>query len=205
VAVCSEAATDFHPRHLRPHAALAGAHLPLSCVSPGTAPHGVAAAGTSPSFHAWVFADAGLPLLRASLGAAPRGVATTDTPTLSRCGYLPMRASHHCGRVLEWLHAVCVVVGTLSTSLYRGMDTCRCAPPTVAGESKNGSARCGGGWHPHSSRHGRLSVPVSHHRGQVRERLHAVWRRSEPPPSVLRVGQWEHCQRFWAKVQLRLV
>jgi hypothetical protein len=33
-------------------------------------------------------------------------------------------------------------------SLYPGAGACRCAPPTVAGESKNGSTRCGGGRHP---------------------------------------------------------
>ena len=76
-------------------------------------------------------------------------------------------------------------------------DLCWCAPPTAAGESGRGSARCGGGRHPlsvqartllrASPRRGRvrngsalsgggrrLPVRAYHHRGRVRKAPHGV-------------------------------
>jgi hypothetical protein len=58
----------------------------------------------------------------------------------------------------------------------------RCAPPTIVGESRNGSTCCGGGRPPSSSRRGRWPVRASHQCRRVRERLCMVWQRSAPSP-----------------------
>jgi hypothetical protein len=55
-------------------------------------------------------------------------------------GGVPVRASHHYGRVQERLRTV----------WQRPSHAGSCAPPTIAGESGNGSARCGGGRQPSS-------------------------------------------------------
>ena len=72
--------------------------------------------------------------------------------------------------------ALCGVVATAPPLVMT--FACRCAPPSVAGESRCGSARCGGDRHVW----GFLLARPSHRRGRVRERLRAVWRR--PTPSV---------------------
>jgi hypothetical protein len=59
---------------------------------------------------------------------------------------------------------------------------CRCAPPTVAGESENSSARCGGDRHP-------LSVCASHHRGKTGNGSRCVAAAGAPcwctPPTIV--------------------
>jgi hypothetical protein len=58
------------------------------------------------------------------------------------------------------------------------MDDYRCTPPTVMGDSNNGSMRCGS---VPPSRHERLLVRTSDRRGQVWEWLSEVWREPTPP------------------------
>jgi len=59
-------------------------------------------------------------------------------------------------------------VAATGDPLYLGMMSCRCAPPTIAAESGNGSMRCGGGWQaPYPSSRRNLPVRASHFRGRV--------------------------------------
>jgi hypothetical protein len=132
----------------------AGAHLPPSQASLRTAPRGVAATGTPcrcvpptivarPVMALGVWrrpappAGAHLPPSWTSPGTAPRGVTAAGTPAGARLP--PSRAS--LGMAPRG-----VAVG--STLLRPGADVCRCTPPTVMGESGNGSARCGGSRQP---------------------------------------------------------
>jgi hypothetical protein len=108
---------------------LSGACLPPSRASPRMAPHSVAAAG-KPLFGTKV--GARLPLSRASPGTAPCGVAAAGFR-------FPVRASHCRGRVRNG-SARC---GGGRKAL--SWKVCRCAPPSVMGESEIGSVRCGGG------------------------------------------------------------
>jgi len=131
-----------------------------------------------------LLAGARLPSSRASPGVAPRGVAATGT----------------------------------------SRDLCWCAPPTAAGESRRGSARCGGGRHPLCSGENAFAYLPSSRASP--EWLRAERRRStfvgallpssraspkgsawcgggrQPPQS--RVDLWRLWQRFWAKGQLKL-
>jgi hypothetical protein len=86
-------------------------------------------------------------------------------PHASRRGRLSVRASYQRGRVREWLRAVRGWPAPLLSPSRRGRFVVRAS--TVAGESGNGFARCGGGRHPPPSRRGCLLVRVSHHHGRV--------------------------------------
>jgi hypothetical protein len=85
---------------------------------------------------------------------------------------------------LNLIRRPCVVVAGDHPSTA---DACWRAPPTVAGESGKGFARCAGNRHPNpqtpSSRRQHLPVHASHYRGRVQERLHTVWWRPAPPTS----------------------
>jgi hypothetical protein len=112
-------------------------------------------------------------------------------PSLSSSGrgHLSMRASHRRGRVRERLRTVWRQPAS-PTSLRPGVDACRCAPPTVAGESV--WLRVVWRWPATSlspSRRGRLPVRASHQCGRVREWLHKVWRRPATSFSLSRRGR----------------
>jgi hypothetical protein len=82
------------------------------------------------------------------------------TPTPPRRGRLSVRASLRRGRVRERLRAVWRRP-TTPVFLRLGVDACWCAPPTIAGESVNGSAWCGGDRLLPQFRRGRLSARAS--------------------------------------------
>lgn len=75
---------------------------------------------------------------QASPRTAPHGVAAIGRR-------LPVHASYHRGGVQEWLRTMW---WRPRNPLLPGVIACRCAPPTVVGESGNGSVRCGGGRQP---------------------------------------------------------
>ena len=85
-----------------------------------------------------------LPPLWVSLEWVSRGVVATGTPspmTLVGVHLPPPWVS------LETTpHGLAVV----SNTLHSGMEACGCVPPTIAGETENGSAWCGSGQHHHS-------------------------------------------------------
>jgi hypothetical protein len=85
-------------------------------------------------------------------------------------GVLPVCASHRHGRVRK----------RLCTVWWRPTHAGRCVPPSIMGESRNGSTRCGGGRQPRDC----LLVCASHCRGRVWNWLHTVWWRPASPPSV---------------------
>jgi hypothetical protein len=68
-----------------------------------------------------------------------------QNPSLSWRGRLPVRASHRRGEFVNG-----TAVWRSLDPLRPGADACWCVPPTVAGESRNGSVRCGSGRHPPS-------------------------------------------------------
>jgi hypothetical protein len=75
---------------------------------------------------------------------------------------LPVHASHCRGRVRKWLYTVWRWP-TRPPNLCPGVDVSRCAPPTVADESGNGSARCSvGRLPPPLTKRGRLPVRPLH-------------------------------------------
>jgi hypothetical protein len=106
--------------------------------------------GRHPSVQAQMAASVRLPPSWASPTVAPCGVGTTSTHPPSRHAYLPVSD-----------------VAAIDTLLHPSMDACWCTPPTIAGESDNGSMLCAGDRHPLSSRSRRLPVCASHHRRQV--------------------------------------
>jgi hypothetical protein len=98
------------------------------------------------------------PLSWVSPTVAPCCVATTSTYPPSRHTYLP--ASD---------------VAAIDTLLHPSMDACWCTPPTIAGESDNGSVLCGGDRHPLPSRRRRLPVCASHHHRQISNGSREAW------------------------------
>jgi hypothetical protein len=163
-------------RHPPPRT-LAGVRLPSSRASPETALRGVKATGP-PLSSGMKACRCVPPTIAGEYGNGFTRCGGGRHPPPSKDGRLPVHASHRRRRVREWLRAVW---RRPAPYLPPGVDACRCAPPTIAGESGNGSMRCGGGRHPSiSSRRGHLPVHASHYRGRVREWLCAVWRWPTP-------------------------
>jgi hypothetical protein len=101
--------------------------------------------GRHPLHPCCMLASVRLPLSWVNLGMAPHGVARLAPPPLFQLWTLA-------GARLPSSRASPKMaprgVASADTPLHLGVDACRCAPPMVTGKSKNGSARCGDGWHP---------------------------------------------------------
>jgi len=130
--------------------------------------------------------------------------------TIQAWDTLLLHASHHHGQVQEWLHEVWqwhappppkhrhLLVCTyhhrgcirqlhalwqwLAPTLRPGMNACWCMLPTIMGEYRNGSARCGGDRHPPLSRHRCLLVHTSHHWGKSNNG--SMWCGNDSYPSI---------------------
>ena len=111
--------------------------------------------------------------------------------------------------------------GVATTGTFE--DLCWRAPPTAAGESRRGSARCGGGRYLCSGENALACLPSS--RASPKwlrvERRRSTFAGARLPPSRAstkgsawcgggrlprqsRVGLWRLWQRLWAKAQLKL-